>query len=163
MNTSKNKVFYLTKKGEKTLWDKYYSIQEEYNKTTLAMGVSDSIDSDLRENPEFMELRVKAMYSLPREKQNIYAKLRNVIIIEEMEEYKNFDGETVIMGSIVTLDIDGEEEIYTIVGTEEGDLNNNSMSENAGLSQAILYHKVGDKILFNGMKIVIKKVEKAIF
>ena len=53
------KVNYLTRKGERALREKYDSIQDEYNKTTLAMGISDSIDSDLRENPEFMELRVK--------------------------------------------------------------------------------------------------------
>ena len=103
------------------------------------------------------------MYSLPREKQKIYNRLRNTVIIEEMEEYKNFDGETVIRGSVVTLEIDGEIEVYTIAGTEESDLDNCVLAENTNLARAILHHKNGDKIPFNGMEIIVKKIEKAIF
>ena len=120
------------------------------------------MDSDLRENPEFMELRVKAMYALPKQKKELYEKLKNVVIIDDMEEYKQFDGKTVIMGSVVTLDIDGDTEVYTILGTEEGDVENGIINVNAGLAQAIIYHEVGEVIPFNGMTIKILKVEKAV-
>lgn len=156
----KNKC-YITRKMQKELWDKYYALDEEIKETTIAMGISDSIDSDLRENPEFMELRVKAMYTLPAQKRELFQKLNNVVIIEEMEEYKNFDGITVIMGSTVLLEIDGEEEQYTITGTEKGDLKNNILSAKAGLAEAILYHKIDDVVPFNDMIIKILKVEKA--
>lgn len=162
MKTLDKDVCYTTRKGEEELWRRYHSIDEEIKKTTLAMGVSDSIDSDLRENPEFMELRVKAMYALPNQKSELFQKLRKVIIIEDMEEYKNFDGETVIMGSAVTLDFEGEEETYTTLGTENSDVDNNILSAHAPLMEAILYHKVGEIINFNGMEVKIKKVEKVI-
>lgn len=155
-------VCYITRKGEEKLWEKYNSIEEEYVKTTQAMRVSDSMDSDLRENPEFMELRVKAMYALPKQKKELYEKLKNVVIIDDMEEYKQFDGKMVIMGSVVTLDIDGDTEVYTILGTEEGNVENGIINVNAGLAQAIIYHEVGEVIPFNGMILKILKVEKAV-
>jgi len=163
MKKQDKKVYYLTKNGEKALWDKYYLLTGEYNKTTLAMGGRDNLDSDLKENPDIMELRIKAMYSLPKQKQEIYMKLINCIIIEEMDEYKNFDGETVIIGSTVTLKIDGDIEEYTIVGTEEGDPDNGLLSENAAIVTAIMHHKIGETIMFNDMQIEILNVQKAIF
>lgn len=152
--------FYISRKGEQALLEEYYGIDDEIKKTTRAMGVSDSMDSDLRENAEFMELRVKAMYTLPNRKRSLYEKLKSRVIIEDMEEYKNFDGKTVIMGSVVTLQIDGDIETYTILGTDEGDINKDILAENAALTQAIMSHKVGDTIPFNDMEIKILDIRK---
>ena len=123
------------------------------------MGKSAKRDNDLRENPEYMSLRVKLMYELPQKKKRLYESCKNSIIIEDMEEYKNFDGTTVIIGSEVQLLIDGEEECYKILGNCEGGLEE-TISCVAPLAQAILNKRVGDKIKFRDMQICILAVKR---
>ncbi len=160
MKKSNEDVFYVSRKGEQALLAEYYGIDDEYKATTRAMGVSDSLDSDLRENAEFMELRVKAMYTLPNKKRELYEKIKNRVIIEDTDEYKNFDGKTVIMCSEVKMCIDGEIETYTILGTNEGNIRENILSENAPMVQAIMHHKVGEVVDFNDMSIEILEVKR---
>jgi len=161
MKNLNNEVFYISRKGEEALLKEYYGIDDEIKATTRAMGVSDSMDSDLRENAEFMELRVKAMYTLPGKKRELHEKIRNKVIIEDMEEYKNFDGTKVIMGSTVTMRRDGEVETYTILGTNEGDISQNILSESAPLVRAIMNRKVGEVVPFQDIFIEILEIKKA--
>ena len=115
----------------------------------------------MRENPEFMELRVKAMYELPKKKKGLWNKYNSAIVIEETDEYKNFDGDTVIRGCRVKININGNEECeYEIKGSEEGDINNNILSCDAPITQVLLGRRRGEKIEFNDMKIEILKVMK---
>ena len=153
---------YYTKEGLKKLKKEYENIEEEYNKTTKLMGKSDEMDSDLRENPEFMELRVKAMYGVPNRKRELAQELRqNIIIIEETNEYKNWDNQSVIRKCKIHISIDGlPEEEYTILGCNEGNLKENILSCEAPLVMSLLGHKIGEEIEFNGMKIVINNVTK---
>lgn len=117
-------------------------------------------DNDLRENPEFMELRVKAMHTLPSQKEKILWRIKEAVIIEETPEYQNFDGSIVIVGSIVTFIMDGIEERFTILGSGEGDFDNDTIAYDAPLAQAILGKKLGDVVTFNSRTIVIKKIER---
>lgn len=160
MNNLFDNAFYATRKGYEILEKEYYSITDEYKATTRAMGKSDEMDSDLRENPEFMELRVKAMYELPNKKRQLFERMKNCIIIEEMEEYKNFDETKVIRGCTVDLKIDEEIETYTILGTSEGNLEKNILSESAPIVRAILGKNVGNTVQFNDSIIQILAVKK---
>lgn len=135
-------------------------VDAEIQKTLNEMGESAKRDNDLRENPEFMELRVKAMHTLPAQKEKLYWKIKEAIIIEDTPEYKEFDGTTVIVGASVTFTMDGAEKKFTILGSTEGDLKSCILACDAPLAQAMLGKHMGDTFSFNSRTIVIKKIEK---
>ncbi len=151
---------YISKKGHEELYKIYLNFDNQIAQCQKEMGKSAKRDNDLRENPEYMELRVKAMYTLPEQKRMAYERYNNAIIIEDMEEYKKFDGSYVIIGSKVRLLIDNEEEIYTILGNKEGNIDENIISCESPIAQAILGKKLGETIIFNNMHITILSVEK---
>lgn len=153
-------TYYITERGYQKLYEDYLNVDNEIIKVNKMMGESVKRDNDLRENPEFMDLRVKAMYTLPAKKKSMWEKYNTATVIEETEEYKNFDGNTVIRGSSVRIYIDEENEKYQIKGSDEGDIKNNILSCDAPMAQALLGKHVGDKIEFNGMIIEINSVEK---
>jgi len=153
--------YYITKAGFQQLYEDYLNVDNEINEANKMMGESVKRDNDLRENPEFMELRVKAMYELPAKKQTLWDKYNSATIIEETEEYLQFDGKTVIRGSKVKLSFDGEDICeYKIKGSDEGDINNDILSCEAPMAQALLGKQLGTVVEFNGMSIEILEIEK---
>lgn len=150
----------ISRAGLVKLKAEFEAIDAEIQKTLNEMGESAKRDNDLRENPEFMELRVKAMHTLPAQKEKLYWKIKECVIIEETSEYQNFDGTIVIVGAIVTFTMDGLEKKFTILGSTEGDFKNNIIACDAPLAQAMLGKRVGDIFSFNSRTIVIKKIEK---
>ena len=136
------------------------AIDAEIQKTLNERGESAKRDNDLRENPEFMELRVKAMHTLPAQKEKIYWKIKEAVIIEDTPEYQKFDGTTVIVGAVVTFSMEGAEKKFTILGSTEGDLKSSVLACDAPLAQAMIGRHVGDTFSFNSRTIVIKKIEK---
>ncbi|MCH5172494.1 MAG: GreA/GreB family elongation factor [Erysipelotrichales bacterium] len=151
---------YITRLGKEKLYEEYLSIDDAIVDLNRKMGESAKIDNDLRENPEFMELRVKAMYELPARKKELFNRYKQAIVIEDMEDYIHFDGKTVILGSIVKVQIDGEIDEYKIVGTDEGNILNNELSCNAPIAQKIIGRKIGETIEYNGMSMHIISVKK---
>lgn len=152
--------YYITKKGRDILYQKYIDIDRQINETNRLMGESVKMDNDLRENPDFMSLRVKAMHELPQQKAKLFEIYSNAIIIEEMEEYINFKGEKVILGSEVTIDFGGEVYTYKILGTNESNSTENSLSENAPLAEALLGKKLNDEIQFRNINIKILSIKR---
>ena len=150
----------ISKAGLCKLKEEYERVGVEIQKTLEEMGKSAKRDNDLRENPEFMELRVKAMHTLPSQKEKILWRIKEAVIIEETPEYQNFDGSIVIVGSVVTFIMDGVEERFTILGSGEGDFDNDIIAYDAPLAQAILGKKLGDVVTVNSRTIVIKKIER---
>lgn len=155
-----NNKFYVTREGYEKLYNEISEMDKLHDDVERQMGESVKRDNDLRENPEYMALRVKAMYGIPAQKRELVLKFQNAIIIEETPEYFEWDGLTVIRKSKVTISIDGEIEEYTILGSDEGSLDDNILSCDAALVKSILGHKVGEKVIFNGMVIEIQKVLK---
>jgi transcription elongation GreA/GreB family factor len=150
----------ISKKGYEKLCREYAIIDEKITNTQRAMGESAKRDNDLRENLEFMELRVKVMYTLPAEKEKLYKRMHNSMIIEDSDFFKEFDGTKVIPGSKVTYQIDDETETFTILGDNESDLKNQVISCSTPLAKALIGKHIDDKIDFNGMRIIIKSIEK---
>ena len=103
---------------------------------------------------------MKAMYSLPAKKRKLDHLIKTAIIIEDCEDYKKWDGVTVIKKCVVSLDFGDGEETFTILGYNESDIDNNILSCEAPLSLALYGHKAGETILFNDMKIIINSVSK---
>lgn len=150
----------ISKKGYEKLCEEYQLIDQKIIDAQKEMGESAKRDNDLRENPEFMELRVKVMYTLPAEKKELYKRIHDCTIIEESEFFKTFDGSKVIPGSKVVCDIDGETEILTILGDRESDLDNDIMSSAAPMAKALIGKHINELIEFNGMEIIIKSIER---
>lgn len=149
----------ISKKGYKKLCEELKNVDSEIAETQRKMGESAKCDNDLRENPEYMELRVKAMYILPQKKHKLYERTRDCKIIEKTSEYKNFDG-NVIVGSKVKIICDGEEETYIILGDNEGDIDNNILSCKAPFAQALLGKHIKEIVSFNGMIIQIEEITR---
>ena len=151
---------YISREGYEQLYQEYLEIDKKIQDTIRKMGESAKRDNDLRENPEYMELRVQAMYTLPKQKEELFNRYQNAIIIEETEEYKNFDGNTVIMGTKVKFTIDGEEEEYKILGNKEGNMDLSILSCDAPIAKAVMQKHLKEKVQFNGMEISILSIEK---
>ena len=152
------KKYYISEKGYKNLYEQYLEIDREIIMINKQLEESVKRDTDLRGNPELMQLRVKAMYELPYQKEELWNKYEHAIIIENMNEYKNFDGNMVIRGCTVLLRLGDEEVEYLILGTDEGDIDTGIISCSEPIAEAILNQNVGDRILFNDFYIGILKV-----
>lgn len=153
-------AIYISRAGYKKLYEQYLQIDAKIAEVYQKMGESAQEDQDLMDNSEFQNLRVEAMYNLPRKKSAIYQKYKKAIIIEDTDEYKNFDGQTVILGTEVKLLYGGSEEVFKILGHDEGDYRFNILSCDAPLAERILKKKVGCRTDFNGIEICILSVNK---
>ena len=151
---------YITRNGYEELYRSFLNVDNEILETNNKKGESVKLDNDLRQNPEFMQLRVKAMYELPKKKEKLLKKYKDAIIIEDMDSYKKFDGQTVIIGSIVEIDFGGEKCTYTILGTDEGNLEEGVLSCDAPIAKALIGKHVGDTVIFNDVMILILTIEK---
>ena len=99
-----NKSYYVTYEGYQKLNDEIGMQDVLHDEVEKEMGRSVKRDNDLRENPEYMELRVKAMYGIPAKKRELLQQYLSAVIIEETPEYINWDGETVIRKCSITID-----------------------------------------------------------
>lgn len=97
-------------------------------------------EGDLRENAgydaarndqSFIEGRIRDLESI----------LKRVDIIDEDAAS---DGQTVTVGSTVTIKIDGDTETYTIVGAVEADPTGGKISNESPFGRALLGKRVGD-------------------
>ena len=137
-------ICYISKKSKNL----FTQLHENMNKELK--DLSDSFEGGgriLNENPFFLEERARIAAFYEEEKKSL-AKYRQFIVIEEMEEYKNFDGESVIIGCSVDVLFNGHPISYKILGTKEGNMDENILSCEAPISIAILGKKVGDTIPF---------------
>lgn len=150
----------ITKNGFEQLKEDVRKVEDEILDVQREMGESVKRDNDLRENPEYMDLRVKAMYSLPAKKAELLNRLKSCIIIEDTAQYQSFNGQKVIVGSKVTYEFDGEEETLSIVGDREGNIDEGLISCEARFAKDLIGKHIGEKFEFNGSTIVIKKVER---
>ena len=152
--------YYVTRKGYDLLYNEISGMDEEHDNVERKMGESVKRDNDLRENPEYMSLRVQAMYGIPAKKRELIQKFNDAIIIEDTPEYVNWDGLTVIRKCKISMKMDGEIVEYTILGSNEGNIEEDILSCNAPLVEALLNHKVGETISFRNIKIEILGVSK---
>lgn len=161
LRRNKEMKVYFTREGYKKLVTEIDGMKDLHDEIEKKMGESVKRDNDLRENPEYMALRVKAMYDIPNKNRELLEKLRNAVIIEDTDEYKNWEGDTVIRKCKIEIAYDdGFEDEFTILGHGESDLTNNIMSCDAPLILELLGHKEGETIDFKDSKVTIKKISK---
>ena len=140
-----NSVF-LTKQGIKEL-------KKELNELTgkkrpaLVKRVARARDfGDLSENAEYSNAREELSFVEGRisELEEVLSKAK--LIKEEKNTAGSGKQKTVILGSKVTVNINGQEHVFNIVGEWEADPNKKKISNSSPLGKALIGKKIGDKV-----------------
>ena len=138
-----SKPVYLTKSGYKKLEEKLKLLTGERRrevaeriKAAIALG-------DLSENSEYDDAKNEQAF-LEGEILSIESALRHAEIIDE----DKIDGNSVILGAVVKVeDVEKNREIeYTIVGSDEADPFNGSISNESTIGMALIGCKLGDVV-----------------
>ncbi len=149
---------FLTKEGKEEL---------EKRLTYLKVTKSAEITERIKVAKEFGDLSENAEYTAAREEQamvngeilEIEEKLKHAVIIKESGKKG-----TVSLGSKVDFVEEDSDEVltYEIVGTTESDVENNRISNESPIGNALLGHKAGDvvtvKVPAGQIRITVKKV-----
>jgi transcription elongation factor GreA len=96
---------------------------------------------DLKENAEYHAAREEQSF-LEGRVQALEARLRSAVIVAAPAA-----GSRVGLGSVVTVDDDGESVAYTIVGADESDPGAGRISSASPVGRALVGHNVGDEII----------------
>lgn len=136
-----NKEIYLTSEGFLKLEEELDELKKVKRPEIINAIKEARALGDLSENAEYSSARDNQAKLEARIKEIEYT-LEHATIIEN-----NGDGE-VRVGSVVTIryEEDGEEEEYTIVGTNEADPFENKISNESPIAQAVMGKKENDKV-----------------
>lgn len=110
---------------------------------------------DIAEAREHGDLRENAEYKAAKERQQFIdtrmAELEHKLGDAHVIEVTPGQSETVVFGATVRLlDLESEEEkLYMLVGQEEADLKNGSISVQSPIGRALISHRVGDIVQVN--------------
>lgn len=115
------------------------------------------------------DLRENAGYHAAREEQGmVEARIRELEYLIKhavVTDEPNVDASVVRVGSVVTLDLDGDEVTYTIVGALEAQPRQGRISNESPVGRALLGHRVGDDFEIvtpaSSLRAVIKDVRGA--
>ena len=130
--------------------DGFYELQErlEYLKTTARREIAEKIKvareyGDLSENAEYDEAR-NAQGFIEGEIQELEYKIKNAKIIEDKKQPKGMVG---VGSRVKILDLDMNEEMeYTIVGSDEADLDAKRISNESPVGRALVGSRVEDTV-----------------
>lgn len=130
--------------------DGFYELQErlEYLKTTARREIAEKIKvareyGDLSENAEYEEAR-NAQGFIEGEIEELEYKIKNAKIIEDKKQPKGMVG---VGSRVKILDIDMNEEMeYTIVGSDEADLDAKRISNESPVGRALVGSRVEDTV-----------------
>ncbi len=136
----------ITKKGYENLkaeLDRFRKVERPKNIRDIAEARE---HGDLRENAEFKAAKERQQFIDTRMAELEY-KLGDAQVIEVTAGIS----ETVVFGATVRLlNLESEEEkLYTLIGQEEADLKNGSISVQSPIGRALISHRVGDIVKVN--------------
>ncbi len=136
----------ITKKGYENLkaeLDRFRKVERPKNIRDIAEARE---HGDLRENAEFKAAKERQQFIDTRMAELEY-KLGDAQVIEVTAGMS----ETVVFGATVRLlNLESEEEkLYTLIGQEEADLKNGSISVQSPIGRALISHRVGDIVKVN--------------
>lgn len=141
-------TYYVTRRGLSLLTQKQKDLVEDLERSTRAMGHSASLDNDLRENPEFMQLRTKVTYELPNKIAELERVIRLARLINDSEHIQNQDFHQVLPGVEVEMESeDGEIRVHSILGYDEGDPQQGIVSYLSPVGEELLHKAVGDEVV----------------
>lgn len=137
---SDKKTIKLTEEGLEKLSLELERLKLEERPRVITALKEARAQGDLSENAEYDAARTEQgiLESRILELEHI---IENAVIVDSVSKDK------VSVGSKVTLKIDGEEEVYSIVGTIEVDPFNNKISYESPIALAIMDKKVNEKAI----------------
>ncbi len=112
---------------------------------------------DLSENAEY-DLARDEQAKMEREISDLENRLHNAEIITS----ENMSTETIGVGNTVTFRLNGKDERYQIVGSQDSDPENNKISNESPIGKALIGHRTGDKFdvrIKTGKTESVKKIE----
>lgn len=111
---------------------------------------------DLSENGAYTSAKFE-LGNVDRELRTIEFNLKYGKVVE------NTGGDTIGFGSKVTVELDGKEYVYTLVGTQESDPRNGILSLESPIGKALIGKKSGQKVVVEmpdrKIEYLVKKVE----
>jgi transcription elongation factor GreA len=130
----------LTKKGFENLEKELASLKEEKRPKVVKRLSEARAEGDLSENSDYTNAREELEFLDGR-----IAELEDVIKRAEIIE-GNGNGETVDVGTKVTVDVSGNKQTYSIVGEWEADPQDKKISHTSPLGQALVGQRVGHEV-----------------
>ncbi|MFN7249175.1 MAG: transcription elongation factor GreA [Anaerobacillus sp.] len=140
---SEDKKFYMTLNGKEKLQQELDFLKSEKRKEVVERIKIARSFGDLSENSEYDSAKEEQAFVEGRIV-TIEKMIRNAVIIKEDET----NSSVVSLGKSVKFKElpDGDEEIYTIVGSAESDPFEGKISNDSPLAQSLLGKTVGDKV-----------------
>ncbi len=136
------KSVYLTREGQAKLEEELHHLRTERRhevaeRIRRAKEFTNTVDNaeydDAKNEQAFVEGRIQSLERL----------LANAVVIDDHAAPSGY----VRLGSHVTVtDVDGNEDVYTIVGSAEAEPNVGKISNESPIGRALLGHMVGDKV-----------------
>ena len=146
--------FYLTKEGLADL-KKQYDVLKRIRSAKTKGGVPEIWESeDL--NSEYLSFQ-EDMTLLEKRIIEIEDILKNIVLIKPPLK-KNRD--VVGLGAAVSLEIDGDKDEFTIVGTLEANPSLGKISNESPVGKSLLGHKIGDEIPVSSSVKTVYKIRK---
>ncbi len=138
-----SKPVYLTKSGVQKLEEKLKYLTSERRKEVADRIKAAIALGDLSENSEYDDAKNDQAF-LEGEIRSIESALRHAEIIDE----SNIDGSSVSLGAVVKVkDMDRKREMeYTIVGSDEADPFNGSISNESPIGSALIGRKLDEEV-----------------
>ena len=140
-----NSVF-LTKQGIKELKKEINELKGE-KRPALVKRVARARDfGDLSENAEYSNAREELSFVEGRisELEEVLSKAK--LIKEEKNSSGKKKQKAVVLGSKVTVNINGQEHVFSVVGEWEADPTSKKISHSSPLGKALIGKKIGDKV-----------------
>lgn len=136
----------ITKKGYEALKAELDRLRRVERPKVIQAIAEAREHGDLRENAEYKAAKEQQQFIDTRTSE-IEAKLSDSHIID----VSTITSDTVVFGATVRLvDVDtGEEKRYTLVGQDEADLKNGTISVQSLIGRALIGHRVGDVVEIN--------------
>jgi len=138
------KTFHITKEKIQELKKEYESlVLIEHNKTLGEQAPKIFESEDL--NPEFISFQEDMSFLRSR-----ISELKNILEHHELIKSPPKEKRKIIwLGAKVKVDIDGEKDEFTIVGTLEANPALGKISNESPVGMALLGHKVGDEVVIS--------------
>ena len=136
----------MTKKGYEALkaeLDRLRKVDRPENIQDIAEARE---HGDLRENAEYKAAKERQQYLDAR-----ISTIEQTLVDAQVIEIGTGPSETVVFGTTVhLLDVESEEKkTYTLVGQEEADIKNGSISVQSPIGRALIGHRIGDVVQVN--------------
>ncbi|MDP2861011.1 MAG: transcription elongation factor GreA [bacterium] len=138
------KSFYLTKEGLEELKKEYDRLSNTKRPEVVIRLARAREMGDLSENAEYTAARDELSFLDGR-----LAEMEDVLKNAQAISSKTGETNIVAIGSSVTVEIDGEETRYTIVGSVEAAPEKGKISDESPVGKALLGLKVGDEVEIN--------------